>query len=191
LRLFPGAELIPFADFAAAYRACETGEADVAVLPFENSSEGEVSSVTDLMFNGSLYVNQVIEVEAEQNLLGLPGADILICQTVRRGSCRQRVRVRLICPALFDRRGRRGRAAFLSQRQLFYQRVRKGGHEDRAYKNAYHKQRQDHQKPGENRPVFFAVGCLPVGGSAPFGAGSLRRPRSLRPGHRHGRCAEA
>ena len=75
LRLFPGAELIPFADFAAAYRACETGEADVAVLPFENSSEGEVSSVTDLMFNGSLYVNQVIEVEAEQNLLGLPGAD--------------------------------------------------------------------------------------------------------------------
>ena len=47
----------------------------MAVLPFENSSVGEVSAVADLMFSGSLYVNQVIEVEAEQNLLGLPGAD--------------------------------------------------------------------------------------------------------------------
>ncbi len=75
LRLYPGAELVAFPEFEQAYRACEEGEADVAVLPFENSSVGEVSSVTDLMFSGSLYINQVIEVEAEQNLLGLPGAD--------------------------------------------------------------------------------------------------------------------
>ena len=74
-RLYPGAERVAYADFDQAYRACELGEADVAVLPFENSSVGEVSAVTDLMFSGSLYVNQVIEVEAEQNLLGLPGAD--------------------------------------------------------------------------------------------------------------------
>ena len=74
-RLFPGAELIAYPDFAQAYRACEVGEADVTVLPFENSFAGEVSSVTDLMFAGALYVNQVIEVEAEQFLLGLPGAD--------------------------------------------------------------------------------------------------------------------
>jgi chorismate mutase/prephenate dehydratase len=75
LRLYPGAQPVAYPDFAQAYRACEAGEADVAVLPFENSSAGEVASVTDLMFSGSLYVNQVIEVEAEQNLLGLPGAD--------------------------------------------------------------------------------------------------------------------
>ena len=74
-RLFPGAELVSYPDFVQAYKACEAEEADVAVLPFENSSAGEVSSVTDLMFSGSLYVNQVIEVEADQYLLGLPGAD--------------------------------------------------------------------------------------------------------------------
>ncbi len=74
-RLFPGAELLACTGFDQAYRACESGEADVVILPFENSSAGEVSSVTDLMFSGSLYVNQVIEVEAEQHLLGLPGAD--------------------------------------------------------------------------------------------------------------------
>ncbi|MBQ9660972.1 MAG: chorismate mutase [Bacteroidales bacterium] len=74
-RLFPGAELVSFPDFARAYASCEAGETDVVVLPFENSFAGEVSTVTDLMFSGSLYVNQVVEVEAEQNLLGLPGAD--------------------------------------------------------------------------------------------------------------------
>ena len=75
MRLYPGAELVAQPDFETAYRACEEGEVDVAVLPFENSFAGEVSTVTDLMFSGTLYVNQVIEVEAEQNLLGLPGAD--------------------------------------------------------------------------------------------------------------------
>ena len=75
LRLFPGAEPVSYPDFEQAYQSCEKGESDAVVLPFENSFAGEVSTVTDLMFSGSLYVNQVIEVEAEQNLLGLPGAD--------------------------------------------------------------------------------------------------------------------
>ena len=82
LRAFPGAQPVAYPDFAAAYRACEAGECDVAVLPFENSSAGEVAAVTDLMFSGSLYVNQVIEIEAEQNLLGLPGADKSKVRTV-------------------------------------------------------------------------------------------------------------
>lgn len=74
-RLYPGAELLSYPDFAQAYASCEAGESDVVVLPFENSFSGEVSTVTDLMFSGSLSVNQVIEVEVEQNLLGLPGTD--------------------------------------------------------------------------------------------------------------------
>ena len=74
-RMFPGAELVSYPDFEAAYRSCERGESDAVVLPFENSFAGEVSTVTDLMFSGTLYVNQVMEVEVEQNLLGLPGAD--------------------------------------------------------------------------------------------------------------------
>ena len=74
-RMFPGAQLVSYPDFEQAYRSCEAGETDVVVLPFENSFAGEVSAVTDLMFSGSLYVNQAIEVEAEQNLLGLSGTD--------------------------------------------------------------------------------------------------------------------
>ena len=72
--MFPEAEAVGFSDFADAYRACEGGACDAVVLPIENSYAGEVSAVTDLMFSGSLYVNQVVEVEAVQNLLGCPGA---------------------------------------------------------------------------------------------------------------------
>jgi len=75
-RMFPEAELHPYSDFAGAYGACETGECDVAVLPIENSFAGEVSAVTDLLFSGSLYVNQVVEIEAVQNLLACEGATL-------------------------------------------------------------------------------------------------------------------
>lgn len=73
-RMFPGAEYVSYPDFESAYKACEDGSCDAAVLPFENSFAGEVSAVTDLMFSGSLYVNQVMEIEVLQNLLGCEGA---------------------------------------------------------------------------------------------------------------------
>lgn len=74
--LFPDADYISYKDFESAYKAVEDGDCDVAVLPFENSFAGEVSSVTDLIFSGSLYVNQVLELEAVQNLLGCADATL-------------------------------------------------------------------------------------------------------------------
>ena len=73
-KMFPGAELVPCMDFEQAYSSCSSGETDVAVLPLENSSAGEVGAVTDLLFSGDLFVNQVLEIEAVQNLLGCEGA---------------------------------------------------------------------------------------------------------------------
>lgn len=75
-RMFPGAELVPFSDFESAYGACASGDCDTAVLPFENSSAGEVAAVTDLMFSGPLYINKVEAIEAVQNLLGCDGASL-------------------------------------------------------------------------------------------------------------------
>ncbi len=75
-RMFPGAELVPYRDFESAYGACAGGECDSAVLPFENSSAGEVSAVTDLMFSGPLFINKVEAIEAVQNLLGVEGASL-------------------------------------------------------------------------------------------------------------------
>lgn len=73
-KLFPSAEKVAYGDFADAYRAVEKGECDVAVLPMENSYNGEVGQVTDLLFSGSLYVNAILELAVTQDLLTVPGA---------------------------------------------------------------------------------------------------------------------
>ena len=75
-KLYPTAEKMSFGDFAGAYRAVEKGECDVAVLPVENSYNGEVGQVTDLMFSGSLYVNGMFDLPVTQDLLAKPGTKI-------------------------------------------------------------------------------------------------------------------
>jgi chorismate mutase/prephenate dehydratase len=72
--LYPTARLVAFQDFESAYKACEDGDADAAILPLENSFAGDVGSVMDMAFSGSLYVNKMIDVEVCQNLLGVKGA---------------------------------------------------------------------------------------------------------------------
>ena len=74
VKLYPEAEKVAYPDFVSAYRAVEAGECDVAVLPVENSFNGEVGQVTDLMFSGSLYVNRMYELLVTQDLLGVKGA---------------------------------------------------------------------------------------------------------------------
>jgi chorismate mutase/prephenate dehydratase len=73
-RLFPSAKAIPCADFTSAYQAVENGDCDAVVLPVENSFNGEVGQVTDLLFSGSLYINCMTDVEITHDLLVCPGA---------------------------------------------------------------------------------------------------------------------
>ena len=75
-KLFPTARKRAYGDFEGAYRAVENGECDVAVLPLENSYNGEVGQVTDLMFSGTLYVNGILELPVSQDLLGVKGATL-------------------------------------------------------------------------------------------------------------------
>lgn len=81
-KLFPTAEKIAFCDFTSAYRAVESGKCDVAVLPIENSYNGEVGQVTDLMFSGSLYVNAMLDLAVSHDLLAYPGTAPEEIQTV-------------------------------------------------------------------------------------------------------------
>lgn len=73
-KLFPDAEQIAFPDFDSAYRACEDGAADAAILPVENSYAGDVGAVMDLSFSGSLFINIMMEMDISQNLVGISGA---------------------------------------------------------------------------------------------------------------------
>ena len=81
-KLFPEAEKLSYSDFAAAYEAVRLGDADFAVLPLENSTEGEVGQVMDLIFYGSLYINGVYDFSVKQNLLGVKGARLSDIKTV-------------------------------------------------------------------------------------------------------------
>jgi len=81
-QIFPDACLESYPDFVSAYKAVETGECDLAVLPIENSYAGEVSTVIDLIYKGSLYVTGVHSLEVNQNLVGIKGADKSKIKTV-------------------------------------------------------------------------------------------------------------
>lgn len=73
-RLYPDGNLVPYSNFAEAYKATANGECDLAILPIENSSAGEVGAVIDMIFDGNLYINGIYNLSVEQNLLGVKGA---------------------------------------------------------------------------------------------------------------------
>ena len=73
-KLFPDAELLAFPDFEDAYAACEDSRTDAVILPVENSFAGDVGSVMDLAFFGSLHINMMLNLDVTQNLLGAKGA---------------------------------------------------------------------------------------------------------------------
>ena len=81
-KIFPDAVAVAYGDFKAAYKAVENGECDVAVLPIENSFNGDVGNVLDLAFFGSLYINGVYEAQIVQNLLAVKGATLDQIKTV-------------------------------------------------------------------------------------------------------------
>ncbi|AZA50799.1 prephenate dehydratase [Chryseobacterium carnipullorum] len=59
-QLFPGEELLPQANILDCFNAVDTGEAEKAVVPLENSIEGTVSMTLDY-----LYKTPSIKIEAE------------------------------------------------------------------------------------------------------------------------------
>ena len=79
---FPNSRKIPYANFESAYNACVSGECDAVVLPIENSYNGEVGAVTDLMFSGPLFVNGIIDVDISHCLIGTQDATISDIKTV-------------------------------------------------------------------------------------------------------------
>ena len=106
-QLFPDGRKIGFSSFEEAYRAVADGICEVAVLPIENSYQGEVGQVTDLMFSGSLYISEVTEIAISHDLLGVPGASLAdIKQVVSHpqalGQCREYIRSHGLCEVEYD-----------------------------------------------------------------------------------------
>ena len=60
------------ADIDACFRAVETGRADFAVVPVENSTEGAVSRTLDLIVSSPLRICGEVMLPIHQNLMRLP-----------------------------------------------------------------------------------------------------------------------
>ena len=75
-KIFPSSQTVPYPDFDSAYLAVQNGDCDVAVLPIENSTAGEVSQVIDMLFSGPLYVTGVYALSVTHNLMAKKGAKL-------------------------------------------------------------------------------------------------------------------
>ncbi|MBQ6847893.1 MAG: chorismate mutase [Clostridia bacterium] len=75
-KVFPDAATAPFGDFKAAYNSVVDGACDCAILPIENSYNGDVGKVLDLAFFGPLHINGIYDIEVVQNLIANEGADL-------------------------------------------------------------------------------------------------------------------
>ncbi len=82
LKIFPDCEAVPYPDFKAAYDSVVNGECECAILPIENSYNGDVGQVMDLSFFGPLYINGVYDAEIVQNLIAVKGTTMDDVKTV-------------------------------------------------------------------------------------------------------------
>jgi chorismate mutase/prephenate dehydratase len=73
-RLFPGRPASRVMTFAEACRQVDEGEAEVAVLPLENTSAGTVDDVYDLLQRYDLHIWRSLSLPIHHRLLGLPGS---------------------------------------------------------------------------------------------------------------------
>ena len=76
LKLVPGAEIVPCALSAEVFRALDSGAADAAAIPIENSLAGSVLEHFDLLLKHDVKVVRETLVRIRHNLIALPGASI-------------------------------------------------------------------------------------------------------------------
>ena len=72
--LYPEAEYLPCPSFAEAFALVQKGNADLAVIPVENSNAGRVSDVHFLLPRTGLSISGEYFLRVEHQLLGLKGS---------------------------------------------------------------------------------------------------------------------
>lgn len=70
--LYPKAQALALGSFEEAYQAVVDARADLAILPLENSDAGEVASVTNLLFEGPLFIERTVDLTVSHVVASLP-----------------------------------------------------------------------------------------------------------------------
>lgn len=93
----PDMEALPCRTFEEAIDAVKNGEADLAMLPVENSTYGRVADIHSLLPDSGLHIIEEHFVRVHINLLALPGTkldqiDTAMSHTVLLGQCQEFLR---------------------------------------------------------------------------------------------------
>jgi len=94
VRDYPELESIPCASFEDVFALVEGGEADLALIPIDNSLAGRVADIHHFLPTSSLFIIAEKFLRIRFSLLGLPGTDISEIRTVHShvhalGQCRK------------------------------------------------------------------------------------------------------
>ena len=89
----PDFDVLPCRTFEDAIEACRSGEAELAMLPVENSTYGRVADIHSLLPQSGLHIIEEDFVRVHINLLALPGTQLsdvkeAMSHTVLLGQCR-------------------------------------------------------------------------------------------------------
>jgi len=95
--VYPGAEAIPCATFEDAFAALSAGDADLGMIPVENSVAGRVADIHHLMPDSGLHIVAEHFMPVRHQLLAIKGAALGDIKTVEShvhalGQCRKVIR---------------------------------------------------------------------------------------------------
>jgi prephenate dehydratase len=94
---YPDAEAVPCPTFEDAFAALTSGDADLGMIPVENSVAGRVADIHHLMPASGLHINAEHFMPVRHQLLGVKGATLQDIKTVEShvhalGQCRKIIR---------------------------------------------------------------------------------------------------
>ena len=96
-QMYPGLESVPCASFEDAFELVSSGEADLAMIPIENSIAGRVADIHLLLPHSGLQIVGEFFLPIHFDLLGIPGSSIEGATEVHShihalGQCRKLIR---------------------------------------------------------------------------------------------------
>ncbi|MGA0563637.1 prephenate dehydratase [Ancylobacter sp. VNQ12] len=95
--VFPDYEAVPCATFEDAFAALKNGEADLGMIPIENSIAGRVADIHHLMPTSGLTIIGEFFLPLSHQLMAVPGASLATVKTAEShvmalGQCRNMIR---------------------------------------------------------------------------------------------------
>jgi prephenate dehydratase len=104
-QMFPELESVPCASFEDAFELVSSGEADLAMIPIENSIAGRVADIHILLPQSNLQIVGEFFLPIHFDLLGIPGSTIADATEVHShihalGQCRKLIRDAKLKPVI-------------------------------------------------------------------------------------------